>query len=169
MLGGREFSERKRMKKFLTIHASDTPPDQNLDKIAIELRDRVFGFPNIGYHVVIRRDGQIEFGRPYDFPSVHDHFSVALLSYGVCLVGGRSKDGTSPEDNFTEAQREALRKVIAGHPYAETVVVTPTITRNLNKWLASKSQEKSKAAGSGSRSSPPTPPKKQSTTQSQSR
>lgn len=69
---------------------------------------RARGFFMIGYHLVIRRDGSIESGRPIDTKGAHvegfNHNSI-----GVCMVGGVNEaHPTRAEDNFTDAQFETL-------------------------------------------------------------
>lgn len=68
------------------------------------------GWTTIGYHWVIRRDGTVEKGRREGSVGAHVAGHNAD-SIGICLVGGLSQTGF-PEDNFTTAQRKALRKLI---------------------------------------------------------
>lgn len=71
---------------------------------------RARGFREIGYHFVIRRDGEVETGRPLGEIGAHarghNHRSV-----GVCLVGGRGAGGGA-EANFTAAQYDALWRLL---------------------------------------------------------
>ncbi len=46
------------------------------------------GWDDIGYHIVIRRSGQIETGRPIEQPGAHSRGQNAD-SIGVCWVGTR--------------------------------------------------------------------------------
>ena len=62
------------------------------------------------YHYVITREGEVQEGRTLDRVSpltgVYDYESVT-----VCLVGGKNLEGEA-EDNFTDAQKEALKQLI---------------------------------------------------------
>jgi N-acetylmuramoyl-L-alanine amidase len=65
------------------------------------------GFRTIGYHLVIRRSGLIEPGRPLEQVGAHvGGHNVGSL--GICLVGGISETGKS-ENNFEPAQWAALK------------------------------------------------------------
>jgi len=77
----------------------------------------------IGYHAVIRRDGQIEFGRHFDKAGAHVK-GQNYRSVGVALVGGLNVAGKA-ENNFTDEQWESLDAVVAmlrrAYPYAEVL------------------------------------------------
>lgn len=87
---------------------------------------RARGFSGIGYHLVIRRGGLIEHGRPLDQIGAHARDGGHnRTSVGICLVGGISEqpqahvpgnpwNGSDAEDNFTDEQWEALRVVLLG-------------------------------------------------------
>ncbi len=71
------------------------------------------GWSDIGYHFVITRRGDIEFGRPLEKRGAHarghnDH------SVGVCLVGGLDASGKPTEgiEHYTLDQMKALTQVI---------------------------------------------------------
>lgn len=68
------------------------------------------GWEDIGYHVVIRRDGTEEDGRPLEYQGAHceGHNKTTI---GICLVGGIDNSGR-PQDNFTREQFDALAKLI---------------------------------------------------------
>jgi N-acetylmuramoyl-L-alanine amidase len=65
---------------------------------------------DVGYHHVIRRNGEIEAGRPLMQPGAHalGHNSNSVA---VCLAGGVAEDGKTPEDNFTVPQWDALSRI----------------------------------------------------------
>jgi N-acetylmuramoyl-L-alanine amidase len=67
------------------------------------------GWKDVGYHYIIKRDGLIDHGRPVKQIGCHCK-GHNRYSIGICLIGGMSEDGV-PEDNFTEAQIDRLRKV----------------------------------------------------------
>lgn len=91
---------------FIAVHCSATKPSQNVDEVEIRKWHLAQGWSDIGYNIVIPRNGTIQIGRPIDAMGAHvaGYNNSAL---GICLVGGISEDG-KPEDNFTPAQKEAL-------------------------------------------------------------
>ena len=70
------------------------------------------GWRDIGYHYVIRRNGQLETGRPREQVGAHVAGHNAN-SIGICLVGGLDPN-MNPEANYTAEQWVALRKLVAG-------------------------------------------------------
>ena len=100
------------MIDLIVVHCSATPPDMDID--ANTIRDwhvNGNGWSDIGYHYVIKRNGDIEKGRP-------DHISGAHVkghnkgSLGICLVGGVDKDN-KPDCNFTQNQFYALEVLLS--------------------------------------------------------
>lgn len=96
--------------KFITVHATATPPDQDHDVASIRKMHLRRGFNDIGYHVLIKRDGTIELGRPFNRWGAHvkGHNRNNL---GIVLVGGIDSNGKA-EDNFTPEQYDSLREVL---------------------------------------------------------
>lgn len=78
------------------------------------------GWEDIGYHYVIRRNGEIEVGRPErlvgSHVAGHNHNSL-----GICLVGGIGGD---EKPNFTKDQYTALRRLLTDLQarYPKTVI-----------------------------------------------
>jgi hypothetical protein len=64
------------------------------------------GWRDIGYHLVIRRDGSIEKGRDINDSGAHAA-GYNSKSIGLCLVGGMAEDN-SAENNFTAQQWTSL-------------------------------------------------------------
>ena len=64
------------------------------------------GFSGIGYHYVIRKDGEIERGRPLDTVGAHAGEAGNIDSVGICIAGNFENYG--PE----AVQIEALAKLI---------------------------------------------------------
>lgn len=94
----------------IIIHCSATPPNMDIGAARIDDWHRQRGWAGIGYHYVIRRNGDVEPGRAVEKAGAHtrghNHDSI-----GVCLVGGIDKDGRA-EPNFTPAQWASLRAVV---------------------------------------------------------
>jgi len=101
--------------KYLVVHCSDTPDDEPLTARDIHAMHLGFGWHGVGYHRVIKRDGEIEHCRP-DFwigAHVYGHNEESL---GVCLIG---------RTDFTESQFQSLETVLGTwteqYPKAEIV------------------------------------------------
>ncbi|MFA0031240.1 N-acetylmuramoyl-L-alanine amidase [Vibrio sp. 10N.261.49.A12] len=96
---------------FITVHCSATPPQQDVDVAEIRRWHKKKGWRDVGYHFVIRRNGDVELGRPLSQTGAHvkGHNKGNI---GVCLVGGCNAE-LQPEDNFTLAQRKALFGLMA--------------------------------------------------------
>lgn len=68
------------------------------------------GWRDVGYHFVIRRNGEIEMGRPLENAGAHT-IGQNQDSIGICLIGGRSEDDM-PVDNFNEIQFESAKELV---------------------------------------------------------
>lgn len=68
------------------------------------------GWSDVGYHIVIKRDGTVQEGRPIEDQGAHVA-GYNSESVGVCMVGGVNASGKA-EDNFTGKQKAALRNVL---------------------------------------------------------
>lgn len=77
----------------------------------IERWHRARGFFGIGYHYVIRRNGQLEKGRPLEKAGAHAE-GYNANSIGICLVGGIDDKG-KPQNNFTDAQWTELKRLVS--------------------------------------------------------
>ena len=101
--------------EYIIVHCADTPDDRDVDATDIHLWHKDRGFDGIGYHAVIKRDGDIEAGRPLYWDGAHavghNHHSI-----GICLVG---------RDRFSEEQMTSLESLIEEihktHPKAKVV------------------------------------------------
>ena len=92
---------------LIVVHCSAVRPGQTSSAAQIDTWHRRQGWKlGIGYHYVVRRDGQIETGRPEYMVGAHcqNHNSHSI---GVCYEGGLDIRG-HPADTRTEAQKEAL-------------------------------------------------------------
>jgi len=86
---------------YIVVHGSATKDDQDIGVEEIRRSHRQKGWLDIGFHYVIRRDGTIEDGRPYDVPGAHAR-GYNDKSLGICLVGM----------NYTEVQLESLSQLL---------------------------------------------------------
>lgn len=100
-----EYTPRSRTD-FIAVHCSATPPTANVDENEIRKWHIARGWTDIGYNIVILRDGVIQIGRPLDHMGAHVE-GYNDRSLGVCLVGGVDAVGHA-EDNFTEKQKLSL-------------------------------------------------------------
>ena len=96
---------------LIILHCSAVGPDQESSAAQIDTWHRQRGFHlGIGYHYVVRRNGQIEPGRPEWMIGAHCQNHNAH-SIGVCYEGGLDIRG-QPADTRTEAQKAALRRLL---------------------------------------------------------
>ncbi len=119
--------------EFIVVHCAATPPDRDVGVAEIRRWHLDKGWLDIGYHYVIRRNGDIELGRLAHVMGAHvgkripgrRHLRYNHVSVGVCMAGGVAADVKTPEDNFTAAQWLALRNIIDAlleeHPDAKVV------------------------------------------------
>ena len=96
--------------KYIVIHCSATPPRSNIGAKTIDQWHKDRGWSGIGYHVVVRRDGTLEFGRPFDKVGAHA-YGVNRVSWGVCMIGGVDANGNAV-DNFTAEQYVSLGLIV---------------------------------------------------------
>ena len=107
----------------IVIHCSDTFARMDTSARDIDQWHRARGFAGIGYHYVIRRNGNREIGRPVERVGAHVR-GYNARSIGICMVGGKGDDG-SPECNFTRSQWSELDwlvgELIARFPGAKVI------------------------------------------------
>jgi N-acetylmuramoyl-L-alanine amidase len=89
----------------IVVHCADTPASMDIGVDEIDRWHRDRGWSGCGYHYVIRRDGEIEHGRPESIMGAHVR-GYNRNSLGICLVGG--KGGF----NYTRAQMKALEELV---------------------------------------------------------
>ena len=100
-----------RVITLIIIHCSAVRPDQTSSVAQIDSWHRQRGWKlGIGYHYVIRRDGEIEKGRPEWLTGAHCKNHNAH-SIGICYEGGLNIRG-QPEDTRTEAQKVSMRRLL---------------------------------------------------------
>lgn len=97
---------------LIVIHCSATPPNLDIGAAEIDRWHRARGWLKIGYHFVIRRNGQVELGRSLSRPGAHVR-GYNAHSIGICMVGGVSELNLKrAEKNFTPLQWTALRQLV---------------------------------------------------------
>ena len=109
---------------LIVIHCSAVKPDQLSSAAQIDSWHRQRGYHlGIGYHYVIRRNGDIEPGRPEWMVGAHC-LNHNKYSIGVCYEGGLDARG-QPADTRTAEQKSAMRKLLEDlhkrHPRAVIV------------------------------------------------
>lgn len=102
----------------IIIHCSATRAGQDLRARDIAKMHLARGFNQIGYNFVIDLDGTVENGRPLSIDGAHCNtkgfsgVSYNKHSVGICYIGGLDESG-KPADTRTEAQKNALRDLVA--------------------------------------------------------
>lgn len=108
----------------IIIHCSATKPNQDIGVKEIDSWHKKLGWAEIGYHLVIKRSGEVELGRDFEKPGAHCK-GHNQNSIGICLVGGISDNGAS-ENNFTKKQFQALAGTLTElkkhYPHIKTIV-----------------------------------------------
>lgn len=108
--------------KFLTIHCAATPEDRDVKAETISQWDHA-RFGQTSYHWVVELDGSKHETLPDTTLGAHvgGHNTGNI---GVCYVGGMDKDNARPKDTRTEAQKKALREIVAAYKekYPDLVV-----------------------------------------------
>ena len=99
----------RRRTDYIVVHCSATGPNSDIGVDEINEWHSKRGFDSIGYHTVIRRDGQVEFGRHFDEPGAHVK-GQNYRSVGVCMVGGVEQG--KAKSNFTQEQFDSLETTI---------------------------------------------------------
>lgn len=82
----------------------------NIGRKEIDRWHRDRGMRGVGYHYIIRRDGEVELGRAKEQVGAHVR-GHNRTSIGVCLVGGIDDSGEA-EDNYTLDQYVALAELL---------------------------------------------------------
>lgn len=88
-------------------HCSATSPKQDIHAADIAQMHKARGWDDIGYHIVISREGLVAWGENPRVAGAHAKGHNAT-SIAVCMVGGVDKNGEA-ENNFTPEQWESAR------------------------------------------------------------
>lgn len=94
----------------IILHCTATPAKMDIGVKEVDKWHRHRGWKGCGYHVIIRRDGTVEYGRPMERVGAHTK-GHNRHSIGVAYAGGVDLDG-KPEDNLTAAQEKALINLV---------------------------------------------------------
>lgn len=106
------------MKTKIIVHCSATPPSMDIGAKEIRrwhVEDN--GWDDIGYNLVIRRNGMFDLGRDLDgdgdvFEEQGAHArGHNKASIGICLIGGVNSK-MEPDSNFSLEQLTALKFVV---------------------------------------------------------
>ena len=103
--------EQRKSTESIVIHCSATKSSMDIGLVEIRkwhVEDN--GWRDVGYHYIIRRNGEVELGRRHDDTGAHaagyNHKTI-----GVCMVGGMADDN-SAENNFTDKQWTSVSDLI---------------------------------------------------------
>lgn len=95
---------------YIVVHCTATKEGQDFKAKDIDRWHKERGWSKIGYHYVIDLDGTIEKGRKEE--EIGSHVAGHNKdSIGIVYVGGLDSKG-NPKDTRTEAQKEALWKIL---------------------------------------------------------
>lgn len=91
----------------LIWHCTATPEGREVSVATITAWHKARGFNTIGYHKVIHLDGSVSEGRPEGTVGAHvaGHNTNTI---GYSYVGGVAKDGKTPKDTRTAAQKVTM-------------------------------------------------------------
>ncbi|MBF0188592.1 MAG: N-acetylmuramoyl-L-alanine amidase [Magnetococcales bacterium] len=96
----------------LIIHCAATPPSMDIGVKTINRWHKQRGWKGVGYHKILRRNGEIENGRPLDVYGAHAR-RYNGRSIGICLIGGvQEGDHKKTEANYTSTQWQSLERLI---------------------------------------------------------
>ena len=116
--------EPRKSTDYIVIHCAATKASMDIGLTEIRkwhVQDN--GWRDVGYHYIIRRNGEVELGRSNRDTGAHaagyNHKSVSL-----CMVGGMAEDN-SAENNFTAQQWTALLDLVkqlkSNYPDADVI------------------------------------------------
>ena len=95
----------------IIVHCSATREGQNFTVEQVRRWHKSRGWSDIGYHYVIYLDGSIHEGRPLRLKGAHVGGRNSG-TIGICYIGGVKRDGKTPKDTRTPAQKDALESLM---------------------------------------------------------
>lgn len=101
------------------VHCTATRPNWNKEKSASDIvriirgwHTKERGWSDIGYHMVIHRDGTVAMGRPVERSGAHTK-GRNKSSIGIALVGGFGSEAHDKfEEHYTDEQADALMQLL---------------------------------------------------------
>lgn len=100
------------MWKYIMLHCTATPGGRVVTREDINQYHRERGFREIGYHFIVHQDGRVEEGRALSQMGAHCK-GWNYTAIGIAYIGGTDMQG-NPKDTRTEAQKEAIVKLVEG-------------------------------------------------------
>jgi N-acetyl-anhydromuramyl-L-alanine amidase AmpD len=101
----------------IIVHCSDSDINAHDHINTIERWHLERGFNGVGYHFFIRRNGDLQLGRPIEKPGAHARGSNSY-SIGICLHG---------REIFTNGQLDTLKKLCKNYMRVFDLKVTDII------------------------------------------
>ena len=96
----------------IIIHCSATPIGRDFSaKVIREWHVKGNGWDDIGYHYIVRLNGDLEYGRPVEIAGAHCR-GHNKNSIGICYIGGMDSDMKKWEDTRTESQSNSLLSLL---------------------------------------------------------
>jgi len=95
----------------IIIHCTATREGDDISVSTIRKWHLVRGWSDIGYHYVIDLKGNINAGRPIELMGAHTK-GQNKYSIGIAYVGGVEADGKTPKDTRTNAQKDAIVRLV---------------------------------------------------------
>jgi N-acetylmuramoyl-L-alanine amidase len=92
----------------VVVHCAATKPSMDIGRKEIDSWHKANGWAGIGYHYVIRRNGEVELGRDLTEVPAANGAGNNLNTITICWVGGLNQQTGKPEDNRTLEQRKFL-------------------------------------------------------------
>lgn len=103
----------KRRIDYIVIHCTATPEGRDLTVEDIRRQHKAQGWSDVGYHLLVYRDGSVHAGRDVNIAGAHVT-GYNSYSIGIAYVGGLENDPKKtyqqlkPKDTRTEAQKAAM-------------------------------------------------------------
>ena len=121
------------MEKII-IHCSDTPNHREDSAADIHRWHLKAGWSGVGYHYIIKRCGELEYGRPEYWQGAHAK-GHNTNSIGICLIG-RDKYAWDQWETLTELIKELINKYPDVKVMGHNEVSNKTCPNfNVQEWL----------------------------------
>jgi N-acetylmuramoyl-L-alanine amidase len=104
------YSNHRKIERIV-LHYTATPEGRDVDIKDVRQWHIDRGFDDVGYHFLVKLNGDIQRGRPIDVVGAHC-YGYNSTSIGVCFVGGMSKDMSEMLDTRTPAQKKSLELLL---------------------------------------------------------